>query len=680
MLSGGVSRTSWCAFALLLCGSLGAIPAAQAAVSSRPADPEDLTSLSLEELLDVKIVSASKHSAPAFTTPAAVFVLTAEDLRRSGARSVPEALRAVPGLDVARIDNNKWAISARGFNSQYANKLLVLIDGRSIYSSLFSSVFWELQNLPLCEIERIEVIRGPGGSLWGVNAVNGVVNIITKEPGAAESRRLTASGGSLEDGALDLGYSTGLIGQGRFRLWGTVSRVAEGTRPGGDGRDAGDAGQRGGAGFRADWTLASGTLTVFGGALRNDHDSRPHLPLLTPPYQEEMRTRVAASESYAQARWRRPLAGDGALMIQAYLDRERRSEPRVFGYDIETADFDLQVETSSARRHRLVAGFGLRLMRDDLPSAQLLTYEPAQESRRIWSGFLQDEIALAGDRARLTLGTKLEHNQFTGLEVQPTVRLSGKIGSRQFLWSSVSRAVRTPSRSERELRIWLTTVPSPSGLPVQVTFVGSQGLASEVLLASEVGYRLQATDTVTFDLAAFHHRYTGLLAARLGPVRSEPGPPPRLVQELMAAAAADAETQGLEITGGWAPRPDWTLTASYWSLRFSTLTLREGAQLVRTVFDSSPRHQARLGSRLNLPRGVELDLALQWADAVPSFALPSHLGLDGRLGWRLRPALELALSVRDLLSGPHVEFGTTEFGDLPSRVEPSASLSLTWTW
>jgi len=678
MVPGGVSRSSRRVLIVLICGGLGALPAAQAAVSGPPADQGDLTSLSLEELLDVKIVSASKHAAPAFTTPAAVFVLTAEDLRRSGARSVPDALRAVPGLDVARIDDNKWAISARGFNSQYANKLLVLIDGRSIYSSLFSSVFWELQNLPLSEIERIEVIRGPGGSLWGVNAVNGVINIITKEPAAAAGGLLTAGGGTVQQGFLDLGYSARLPGQGRYRLWGTFSRDAEGKRPGGGA--AGDAGQRAGAGFRADWTLASGSLTIFGGALRSDHDNRPHLPLLTPPYQEEIRTRVAASEAYAQVRWRRPFAGDGALMVQAYVDRERRREPRVFGYDIETADFDVQVETSAARRNRLVAGFGLRLMQDDLPLGQLLSYEPPQESRQIWSGFLQDEIALAGDRARLTLGTKIEHNQFTGFEVQPTVRLSGKIGSRQFLWSSVSRAVRTASRSERDLRIWLLTVPSPSGLPVQVTVAGSRNLDSETLLASEAGYRLQATDTLTFDVAAFNHHYNGLLSGRIGAAHFEPGPPPRIVQELVLAKVADAETQGLEVTGGWAPRPDWTLTANYWSLRFASLAFHEGAQLARTVFDSSPRHQARLGSRLDLPRDVELDLALRWAAAVPALRVPSHLGLDGRLGWRPRPDLELALSVRDVLSGSHAEFGTTEFGDLPSRVEPSASFSLTWTW
>jgi iron complex outermembrane receptor protein len=676
MIPGGTLRALWRARVLLMFCGLGAFPAAQASAQGQPAERGDLTSLSLEELLDVKVVSASKHAAPAFTTPAAVYVLTSEDLRRSGVRTVAEALRAVPGLDVARIDANKWAISARGFNSRFSNKLLVLIDGRSIYSSLFTSVFWEVQSLPLAEIERIEVIRGPGGSLWGVNAVNGVINIITKGPEATESGRLTAGGGTLQPGFTDLGYSSGLPGQGRFRLWGTFSRFEEGTRPGG--RGAGDSRRTGGAGFRADWQVASGSLTIFGGALRSDYDDRPHLPLLTPPYQQELQTRVAITEGYAQARWRRPFAGDGAVMVQVYTDHERRREV-VFDHEIDTLDFDVQAETSAARRHRLVGGFGLRLMRDDLPPSQLLSFEPVRESRRIWSGFLQDEIALAGDRARLTLGTKLENNQFTGFEVQPTVRLSGRVGSRQFLWSSVSRAVRTASRAERDLRIWLTTVPSPSGLPVQVVVLGSADVDSEELLASEVGYRLQATDSLTFDLTAFDHRYHGLLAAGTGAAHVELDPP-RIVQELPLMRAADAETRGIEITGGWVPRPGWMFTASYWGLRFASLTLREGAQLGRTVFDSAPRHQARLGSRLDLPRGVELDLALQWATSVPSIAVPSHLGLDGRLGWRLRPDLELALSVRDLLSGSHVEFGITEFGDLPSRVEPSASLSLSWMW
>jgi iron complex outermembrane receptor protein len=308
-----------------------------------------------------------------------------------------------------------------------------------------------------------------------------------------------------------------------------------------------------------------------------------------------------------------------------------------------------------------------------------LVFHPRREPRRIWSGFLQDEIALPGSRATLTLGSKVEYSDLSGLEAQPSLRLGGRLGDRQFLWASFSRAVRTPSRAERDVQVWLATVPAANGLPVQVRVVGNHDLGSEELLAYEAGYRVQVSSTLDFDLTAFNHRYDRLFASSDDSVPSFEPSPPRLVLDLLVTPGVRATTRGAELTGRWISRPGWAWSASYWYLRFTALSLDPTA-LQRLQPDSSPRNQARLSSRLDLPRGGELDLGLRYTDSIPILSISPHLGLDARLAWRLPSGGEIALVGRDLLAGRHFETGITEEGAAPSEIGPGGYLSFAWTW
>src|SRR5438094_1331772 len=440
---------------------------------------EALKKLSIEQLMNLQVTSVSKRPERLSQTASAIQVITQEDIRRSGASSLAEALRLAANLQVAQIDSRQWAISARGFNGTAANKLLVLIDGRTVYTPLFSGVFWDVQEVPLQDIDRIEVISGPGATLWGANAVNGVINVITKDAKDTQGFLLSGGGGTEQHGFGTVRYGAALGSSVRARIYGRGFDRDATALPSGQG--AADDWYLGQGGFRMDWEASSASRVPLQGDL---YDGR---------IAEDSGGDIGVSGGNVMAKWSRTLSERSSLAAHLYYDRTHRDIPGVFGEDLDTYDVDLQHGTRLGARHDVVSGFGYRLINDRVVNSASLAFLPAHVAREWFTGFVQDEIALVPNRIQVALGTKIEHNDYTGFEIQPSGRLNWTLGPSATLWTAVSRAVRTPSRIDRELFV-----------PAQPPYflAGGPDFHSEEELAYEPGLRPQQ-GSVALSVATF---------------------------------------------------------------------------------------------------------------------------------------------------------------------------------
>ncbi|HWM90378.1 MAG TPA: TonB-dependent receptor [Thermoanaerobaculia bacterium] len=672
----------WSRLALLVLLGIPAVPATATGASAE--QPADLAEMSLEELMDVAVTSVSKRSEPISGAAAAVFVLTDEDLRRSGATSIPEALRLVPGLEVARIDSNKWAITSRGFNGRFANKLLVLIDGRSVYTPLFSGVFWDVQDTLLEDVERIEVIRGPGATLWGANAVNGVINIITRPAGDTQGGLLIAGGGSEERAFAGLRYGGALgavSGATAYRVYGKFLERGSGERlSGGAGADDWSVGR---GGFRIDSMLSGGAGLSFQGGLYDGNIGESFtFQSLTSPIPQTFDDEMKVSGGHLLGRWQRTFSDTAELSLQLYYDRTERSALLV-EEDRDTLDAELQHGFAPTARQRVVWGLGYRRTEDDIRGSESLAIDPARRTDGLVSAFLQDEIMLRPDALWLTLGSKIEDNDYSGLEVQPNVRAVWIPRRHHTLWAAVSRAVRTPSRAENDLRLdSLFLGPGelfPGAPPAVVTSFGDRDFGSEELVAWETGYRLGLAPGLLLDLAAFYNDYDRLRGSRVGEPFLETAPFPHLVVPLVLSNDLEGETWGAELVADWRATQRWRWTAAYSFLDIQVRDRRtgvEGGPL--TGEGESPQHQVSFRSAIDLPRGVELDLTARWVDELPGLGIDSYTSLDLRLGWRPSPALELSVAGQNLLDDSRVEFAPEIIPTHPTAIERGVYGKLTW--
>jgi iron complex outermembrane recepter protein len=677
-------RRSWLAGSILaVLWSAAAAPAAPQSPAP-PTEAVDLTKLSMEELMDVEVVSVSKRAEPVSAAAAAIYVITGDDLRRSGATSLPEALRLVPGLEVARIDANKWAVTARGFNGRFANKLLVLVDGRSVYTPLFSGVFWDVQDTLLDDVERIEVIRGPGATLWGANAVDGVINIITRPAAATLGTLLTTGGGTTERGFLGLRHGGSLGAAATYRVYAKAF-----DREGGaalSGVENADRWSMRRGGFRVDWGPArSGELTVAGD-LYDGKDGETltvtSLGATGAPVSRTFRSESPVSGGNALARWRRTLSETADLTLQLYYDRTARSTA-ILGEDRDVVDLELQHGFAPGRRQRVVWGLGYRRTSDDIRNSAILAFTPARRTDDLASGFLQDEVTLRPDRLWLIVGSKLEHNDYTGFEVQPNVRAVWSPRRRHTLWAAVSRAVRTPSRAERDVR-FDSAVLAPGtlgpGTPAAVVrTMGDPGFGSEKLVAYELGYRVGLAPGLFLDLATFYNAYDDLRTTRTEAPFFELAPAPHLVIPARLTNEMRGETRGVELTADWRASARWRLDAGY-SFLDMRLRLLPGSNdaVSLTAAGQSPRHQLHLRSSLDLQPGLQLDLVARFVDRLPAEGVDRYTSLDLRLAWTPRPGLELALAGQDLLAGSHAEFGPDVIPTQATAVKRSGYGKLTW--
>jgi iron complex outermembrane receptor protein len=687
-LSRAISKIGYSALTSLLFMATATISPSGASAQS---DPMGLTELSLEELMGIEVTSVSKKSQSLSEAAAAVFVITQDDIRRSGATSIPEALRMVPGVQVARLDSNKWAVSVRGFNGRFANKLLVLMDGRTLYTPSFSGVFWDIQDTVLEDIERIEVIRGPGATLWGANAVNGVINIITKSARDTQGLLLSAGSGTEERGFGTLRYG-GTLGddQGHFRVYGKYFNRDGSVDP--SGNDTADEWEMGRGGFRLDWNAAErDTVTLQGDLYSGDENETLNSKSITPPHSSIVASDQDVNGGNMLMRWERNLYEDSDLSLQVYYDHNKK---KTFIYDIEQdiVDADFQHRFPLGERHDIIWGLGYRFYSDHINETFTIRLDPEDRDLSFYSGFIQDEISLIPEKLRLTLGSKFEHNDLSGFEVQPNIRLLWIQDERRSLWASISRAVRTPSRGEQDsTSIQRITAagepPNPFPVPLVTTLNGDKDFDSEELIAYELGYRLQLNPQLGLDLATFYNDYDNLRSTQLGSPRCSPAGtfpgcfPPfsnSVITPLVMGNEATANTYGIEFVGDWRITSQWRLQATYTYLEMEVKTKENDALEEQFVEGQSPNHQASLRSSSDLSHNIKWDFWLRYVDRLPSLDIDSYVTLDTRLAWWPREDLELSIVGQNLLDNQHPEF-TSELEDVPPiEIQRSVYAQLRW--
>ena len=644
----------------------------------------DLTQLSLEELMDLEVTTASRKEEFLFESPAAAYVLTGEEIRRSGFTNIADALRLVPGLQVGRIDAHTWAVTARGFNARFANKLLVLLDGRVIYTSLFSGVFWEVQDLVLEDVERIEVIRGPGATLWGANAVNGTINIITRNAKDTQGGLVEVGAGGEERGFGALRYGGALGAETHYRVY---AKYLNRDRAGDHGNSrANDAWfmRRGGFRLDRDWG-AEQSLTLVGDAYGGELDQTlGRGPAFEPPYRRMFDLVTDVEGGSLLGRWERRFAAYGSVRLGAFFDRSERRD-MVIGEERNTLDLDFQHRMTFASRHDVVWGFGYRFTSDDIDSTFITWVDPPQRDVQIVSAFAQDEIRFADERLRLTVGIKFEHNDYTGVEVQPNVRLLWLPRAQHAVWGAVSRAVRLPTRSESDGRFIQDVIPLEGVADSLLTIVelrGDPGFESEEVLAFELGYRTRPRDDLSLDLSIYYNRYDNLRTGEPQTVLVDTsGIAPRLTLPIIADNRGFGETFGLEKAVDWQVRRGWRLRAGYSFLHIDT-DVDEDSQSPESanIENNNPRHQFNLRSALDLSRGITFDLNARRVGGLKPRRIAGYLTLDARLAWQPRSAIELSLTGLDLLDSPRREFNAELIEIIETDVQRSLYGAVRWSF
>ncbi|MDB6095675.1 MAG: Iron complex outerrane recepter protein [Verrucomicrobia bacterium] len=634
---------------IVLVGLLAA--AAHGASPSPGADKENLGDLSLEQLMNESVTSVSKKEQRLFDTAAAVSVLTNDDLRRSGATSFAESLRLVPGMDVGLINASQWAISVRGFQGPYANKLLVLIDGRAVYDPSFAGVYWDIQQAMLEDVDRIEVIRGPGATVWGANAVNGVINLVSKSARDTQGGLVSGSAGSIHPIDAGVRYGGRAGDHTYFRIFSSYQSTDDfPTAAGGQGGDRWSVWQ---VGTRIDsYPSESVHWTAQGGLTEADLDH----------------DKSEAYNANALLRWTQTSGAGSSTEAQAYYNRSFRDEPTRAHSETDIFDLTLQhISAPGAARQEFIWGVGARFETTRLEqTTPFIAILDGKLSTSLFSAFLQDEIKLVPDRLLLTLGSKVEHNDFTGFELQPSVRLAFKATPKQTLWAAVSRAVRTPDDAEHEqlLAITLTPIVIGGGLYFP-TLTGSSQTRAEVLQAYEIGYRAQASQRVSVDVALFYNEYRDLIAGEFtGNLTPGTGPFPGTGRaEQVFANSMSGTGYGGEVSLTFAPTEELRFTAIYSSL---LMRIHGGvATTVDTLERGSPRNQAGLRVNYDFTRRAALDGAIRYVGAV--LGVPSYTTADIRLSYRPSLQLEFALVGQNLLDPQHAE--------QPAALGPTLSLT-----
>lgn len=663
---------------LVLCGTLLVCPVQ--AQDEHPDSDIDFTQFSLEELKNVQITSASKKSERLSDVPAAVFVITQEDIRRSGATSIPEVLRMAPGVHVARISATEWAVNIRGFNEQFSNKLLVLIDGRSVYTHVFSGVFWDIQDTVLEDVDRIEVIRGPNAALWGVNAVNGIINIITKESRLTQGALTSVIGGSEEgSGVVRLG---GGWEEGYYRFYGkafTRGRLFEDDRDIKNDSSKNDwRSARGG--FRVDWkpNEEQDAVTLSGELYENQFDSREFSLSLESPYLSEKEITSSAGGGHLLSRWSHRLSETSETTTQFYYDFYDK-DFELGNVRVHTLDLDAQHRFIPFQDHDLVWGLNGRFISDKFGDSFEISADPDTDEQFLMGAFVQDRIQLIPNYASMIAGAKLEHNDVTGFEFQPNLRLMWTPEKRHALWGAVSRAARIPSRMETCGIINEFVFPPDdmaSDIPAVIRVLGDEGLDAETLIAYEIGYRFQPEENLWLSLSGFYNDYEHLIGFHYDQISSKSEPVPHDIHVFHYDNNLSGQTYGFELATYWEAPEFWRLQCSY---SFLETRLDQDISGIDNeikqilVQGTNPRNQISLRSTLNITRRLDLDLWFRYVDRLSESDVNEYTTLDARLAWRPAPSLELAVVGQNLLEDEHSEFSSL-------KIERSFYVKMDWNF
>lgn len=637
--------------------------------SAQPAADEagtvrDLLSLDVEQLskVDVKVAApimnqevttVSKQESTVGRSPAAVYVITQEMIHRSACNNIPDLLRLVPGLQVARIDAHTWAISSRGFSDRYTDKLLVLIDGRTVYSPLFSGVYWDVQDVMLEDIDRIEVIRGPGGTIWGANAVNGVINIITKKAKDSNGALVTYGGGTEDRGLGAFRYGNAVGEDFNYRIYGKHKEEAPGyssTTP------ADDAWRQGRAGFRADWNLdrAKQNLFTVQGDYYQGYDGVSGSAVLpTPPYETQLSEYEFTAGGNVLTRFTHTIDESSDWSLQMYFDHAQRAFS-LWKQNVNTFDTEFQHRFALGDRHKIIWGSDYRQIHDDEASDGFnLNWDPAHRTTDLFSMFVQDEIALVEDRLFFTVGSKFEHNDYTGFEYQPSGRLLYAPDQKHSLWAAISRAVRTPSRFEQGgPNTFVTTQPDPDPSAGFPRATGNWNFRSEDLMAYEIGYRAQPEERFAYDIALFYNVYESM--ADMLPTTPYTDSYGNLIVPAEYYNGARGRTYGVEVCGEWKLTEKWRVNGSYTYLHLDFDVPADQAPTY--LAGANPCNQVKGVSQWDLGEHWQFDAILRYVDELPASGAPSYLTMDLRMAWTPRKNLEVAVYGRNLLQNHHIEF------------------------
>jgi iron complex outermembrane receptor protein len=620
---------------------------ASLAASSAPT-PVALKKLTLRELMDVEVLSVSRVPSKLSRTAASIQVITRDDIHRSGATTLAEALRLAPNLQIAQANSHDWAITARGFNGasvatgSIANKLLVMIDGRSVYTPLFGGVFWDAQHVPLDDIDRIEVVSGPGGTLWGANAVNGVINIITRSAEETQGGMVTLAAGSFLDKLGTVRYG-GTIGRDfTYRVYGQFFDAGSTTRA--NGADAHDDWNLTQGGVRTDYRKSEADRVTVQGDFYQGDQGIPSTAFI--------------DGQNLMARWTHVTSPQSDWLLQLYFDRTRRRFPQTtFREELLTADLDFQHRFAAGARNSVLWGAGYRHMWDETRDGGSFSFRPPKKTMRLFSAFVQDELTTADATLKLTIGAKLEHNGFSGLETQPSARLAWTPPGRQMVWAAASRAVRSPSRLDTDIRTGPTR--------------GNADFAAENVIAYELGYRVTPAESLSLSVAAFHNSYSDIRSINQSSV--PPG-------GFRFANDQEATTSGIELAGAYQPTAWWRLRGGFTHLEEDFRSVSPQVLSFSAAFEAQdPQSQMMLQSVMDLPRGVQLDVVARHVAELPATLLgptiPAYTTADVRVAWSIA-SWELS-AIAQNLAGDHPEFNSPVLWyEIPRSIQGR----LTFTW
>ena len=632
---------------------------AWAGVPQEKPPPPDLADASLEELMNIQVTSVSKKEQKLGKAGAAIYVTTQEDIRRSGATNIPDLPRMVPGVDVAQIIASVWAISIRGFNDRYGDKVLVLIDGRSVYSPTSGGVNWDHQDVPLEDIERIEVIRGPGGVIWGANAMNGVINIITMSAKATQGGLMRAGTGSEDSAQLLAQYGGKLGAKGAYRVFGNYANVRNANFP--DGTEAGDGWHKSHAGFRSDWNFSARDSVTVQGDLFKSSEWQPISTVYTNQMFREatLNDKETNDAGNVLGRWSHILSNGSDASLQLYYDRYEHGD-RGLSETRNTVDLDFQHHLAVGARHDIVWGLGYRVTSDHFRRGYGLSYTPSRRTDGLASTFVADEIKIAGS-LWVTLGSRFEHNNYTGLEYQPNAQLVWTPKSGQAIWMSASRAIREPARADVQLENDVAAFRLENGVLAVVKLLGTSGRKAEQLHDYEAGYRTQIGKRLSVDVAAFSSYYLGLQTNEPGiPYFTATPAPFHLVVPTLFQTNASGHTCGGEIFANWNVTRRWRVSPGFSFIHMNVVgdSSSQDPDAGEIVTQTQAR-QFQVRSFLNLTRRLDWDTALSYVGKLGAGPTPSYTRVDTRFGWRIGESLEIGIAGQNLLTPRHAEFVDT---------------------
>jgi iron complex outermembrane receptor protein len=643
----------------------------------------ELADMDITNLFNIKVSIVSPNAPETIPqTPAAVSVVSAKEIERSGAQNYPQALRLIPGMNVAQVDSSQWAVSSRGFNDVFANKLLVMQDGRSIYTPLFSGVFWDVQGSLLADIDQIEVVRGPGATIWGANAMNGVINIITKSAADTQGLLVNGGGGAEERGFAGARYGGSINSNAFYRVYATYENHDSTVLP--DGSDANNSWQLARTGFRTDWNPTDQNSFTFqgdgyAGWMNQVFDE---FNLGAPGFTTTNAELMKVSGANALGRWTHTLSDTSNFKLQMYYDYTARFADNLFDEQRHTFDLDFKHEFALGTRNNIVWGLGYRITDDREGDNPTISFYTDSQAVNLYSAFVQDELTIVPDRLSLTVGSKFEQNDYTGFDFQPSARLLWTPTEHQTFWASVSRSVRTPSRSEQSVILTQAAEVGP-GIYLPATILGTNTFKNENMLAYEVGYRSEPLKNLSFDAAAYWNHYNDL--------RSEVQIPTAFPPMFYLANNIHGNAYGCEISATWRVLDWWRLQPSYSYLK--TLLHVNAADGYTDTYSvgldegSSPENQFMIRSSMDLPHNVTFDTALRFVDklefpqpspAAPTMTVPDYFELDARLAWRINKNWEVAVIGQNMLHDRHVEFEPTYVHTQATEIPRSVFAQVTY--